>query len=141
MLLALTACVGRFVPAERFKDFLLSQVLDHGDFGEPGARVVQDRLWQETFDITIVPDPNLSSGQQAVVAKDYNMVDGRAALTVRYAMLFCVLKRLGLLEWALTRDLRTQHIGAANEHEVATALERAQQEFDEADVASGAAPR
>lgn len=126
---------------ERFKDFLLSRVLGHGESGEPGARAAQDRLWQETFDITIVPHPELSAGQQAVVAKDYNMADGRAVLTVRYAMLFYVLKRLGLLEGTLTRDPRTQHIVAANEHEVAAALERAQQEFDEADVASGAGPR
>ncbi len=126
---------------ERFKDFLLSRILRYGEIGEPGAGAAQDRLWQETFDITIVPHPDLSVGQQAVVAKDYNMVDGRAVLTVRYAMLFYVLKRLGLLEGARTRDPRTQHIVAANEREVAAALERAQHEFDEADVASGAAPQ
>lgn len=72
----------------RFKDFLLSRVIGYGDFGEPGAGAAQDRLWQESFDIIIVPHPELSAGQQAVVAKDYNMVDGRAVLTVRYAMLF-----------------------------------------------------
>ena len=126
---------------ERFKDFLLSRVLGFGEFGEPGAAAAQDRLWQETYDITLVPHPDLSVGQQAVVAKDYNMADGRAVLTVRYAMLFYVLKRLGLLDGARLRDPRTQHIVAADEDEVAAALERAQQEFDEADVASGAAPR
>lgn len=126
---------------QRFKDFLLSRILGYGELGEPGAGSAQDRLWQETFDITIVPHPDLSAGQQAVVAKDYNMVDGRAVLTVRYAMLFYVLKRLGLLEEARARDPRTQHIVAANECEVAAALERAQHEFDEADVASRAAPQ
>ena len=69
------------------------------------------------------------------------MVDGRAVLTVRYAMLFYVLKRLGLLEEARLRDPRTQHIVAADEQEVAAALERAQHEFDEADTASGAVPK
>lgn len=126
---------------ERFKDFLLSRVLGFGEFGEPGAAAAQDRLWQETFDITLVPHPDLSVGQQAVVAKDYNMADGRAVLTVRYAMLFYVLKRLGLLDGARLRDPRIQHIVAANEHEVAAALERTQQEFNDADSASGAAPR
>ena len=109
--------------------------------GEPGAGAAQDRLWQESFDIIIVPHPELSAGQQAVVAKDYNMVDGRAVLTVRYAMLFYVLKRLGLLEEARLRDPRTQHIVAADEQEVAAALERAQHEFDDADMASGVTPR
>ncbi|WP_456077684.1 WYL domain-containing protein [Kaistia defluvii] len=126
---------------ERFKDFLLSRVLGFGELGEPGAAAAQDRLWQETFDITLVPHPDLSVGQQAVVAKDYNMADGRAVLTVRYAMLFYVLKRLGLLDGARLRDPRTQHIVAADEDEVAAALERAQHEFDEADTASGAVPK
>lgn len=126
---------------KRFKDFLLSRVLGYGEFGEPGAGAAQDRLWQESFDITIVPHPDLSVGQQAVVAKDYNMVDGRAVLTVRYAMLFYVLKRLGLLEGARLRDPRTQHIVAADEGEVTAALERAQHEFDDAEVASRAAPK
>lgn len=121
----------------RFKDFLLSRIIGDGEFGEPGAGAAQDRLWQDTFDIIVVPHPDLSIGQQAVVAKDYNMVDGRAVLTVRYAMLFYVLKRLGLLEGARTRDPRTQHIVAANEREVFAALERAQHEFDGADGASG----
>jgi len=126
---------------QRFEDFLLSRILDYGELGEPGAGAAQDRLWQETFDIIIVPHPELSAGQQAVVAKDYDMVDGRAVLTVRYAMLFYVLKRLGLLQGARTRDPHTQHIVAANESEVAAALERAQHEFDEASIAREAAPR
>lgn len=122
---------------QRFKDFLLSRILDCGEFGEPGAGAMHDRLWQETFDITIVPHPDLSSGQQAVVAKDYNMVDGSAVLTVRYAMLFYVLKRLGLLEGARNRDPRSQHIVAADERGVASALERVQREFGRA----GAVPQ
>ncbi|CDZ41685.1 Hypothetical protein NGAL_HAMBI1145_60210 [Neorhizobium galegae bv. officinalis] len=126
---------------ERFKDFLLSRILGYGELGEPGAGAAHDLLWQETFDIIIVPHPDLSTGQQAVVAKDYNMVDGLAVLTVRHAMLFYVLKRLGLLEGARTRDPRTQHIVAANEREVAAALERAQHEWDKAAVASGTAPQ
>jgi predicted DNA-binding transcriptional regulator YafY len=117
---------------ERFKDFLLSRVLGNGKLGEPGPGAAQDNLWQETFDIAIVPHPDLSAGQRAVVAKDYNMVDGRAVLTVRYAMLYYVLKRLGLLEEARSRDPRTQHIVAANASEVAAALKRTQHELDEA---------
>jgi|TARA_R110001583_G_scaffold190937_3_gene355652 hypothetical protein len=124
---------------ERFKDFLLSRILGYGQIDAPGVGSAHDRLWQETFNITIIPHPDLSTSQQMVVAKDYNMVDGRALLTVRYAMLFYVLKRLGLLEGARSRDPRIQHIVAANEHEVAVALDRAQREFNEADVASGAA--
>ncbi|MFC3061676.1 WYL domain-containing protein [Paenirhodobacter populi] len=115
---------------ERFKDFLLPRILEIGATSAPGADGVQDRLWHETFDIILVPHPELSMGQQAVVAKDYDMDDGRSVLTVRYAMLFYVMRRLGLLEDAKGRDPRIQHIVAANAPELAAALARAQHEFD-----------
>lgn len=127
--------------ADRFKDFLLSRVLGYGEFGEPGAGAAQDRLRQEPFGITIAPHPNLSVGQPAVVGKDYKVQDGRAVLTVPYAMPLYVLERLARLDGARLRVPRTQHIDAADEGEVAADLERTQHEFDEADVAGGAAPK
>lgn len=116
-----------------FKDFLLPRILGLGTSGEAGVNGAEDVLWHEVFDIVIVPHPDLSEGQQAVVAKDYGMTDGRAVLSVRYAMLFYVLKRLGLLENARGRDPRTQHIVAANALELTKALKRAKFEFDDAD--------
>ncbi|MFC3086703.1 WYL domain-containing protein [Tabrizicola soli] len=121
----------------KFKDFLLPRVLDIGGRGAAGASGEQDRLWHDHFDIVITPHPKLSAGQQAVVARDYGMVDGRAALTTRYAMLFYVLKRLGLLEDARSRDPRTQHIVAESDAAVAAALRRANFEFDEAGQTGG----
>ncbi|MDX0488822.1 transcriptional regulator [Sinorhizobium medicae] len=109
---------------QQFKDFLLPRILGIGEQGAAGASSREDALWHETFDIVIAPHPELSPGQQAVVAKDYDMTDGCAVLTVRYAMLFYVLKRLGLLEEARSRDPRTQHIVASNVSEVSQALER-----------------
>ena len=82
---------------KKFKDFLLPRILEVRGAGEPGASADQDRQWNETFDVEIGPHPDLTPSQQAVVAKDYGMKNGRAILTVRYAMLFYVLKRLGLL--------------------------------------------
>ncbi|OWJ76650.1 WYL domain-containing protein [Haematobacter genomosp. 1] len=118
----------------RFKDFLLPRILEIGAACAPGAQGAHDRLWHETFDIILVPHPALSPGQQAVVAKDYDMADGRSVLTVRYAMLFYVMRRLGLLDDAKGRDPRTQHIVAANAPELAAALARAQHEFDGAGI-------
>ncbi|TGD61604.1 WYL domain-containing protein [Tabrizicola sp. WMC-M-20] len=117
-----------------FKDFLLPRVLAVDDLGAPGVGGSQDALWHETFDVVIVPHPNLSTGQQAVVAKDYGMADGKSVLTVRYAMLFYALKRLGLLEDARDRDPRTQHIVAANAADLAKAMDRAKFEFDDAGI-------
>ncbi|TIV13548.1 MAG: transcriptional regulator, partial [Mesorhizobium sp.] len=84
----------------------------------------------------------LTSSQRAVVAKDYGMTNERAVLTVRYAMLFYVLKRLGLLGDAGQQDPHTQHIVALNAHETERALRRAEFEFGEveqAPIVSGSA--
>lgn len=109
-----------------FKDFLLPRILEIGQVSAPDADAAQDGLWNETFDIHLVPHPDLSPGQQAVVAKDYDMAGGLTVLTVRYAMLFYVMRRLGLLDNAAARDPRTQHVVAANAPELAAALARAQ---------------
>ena len=50
------------------------------------------------------------------------MTDGKAVLTVRYAMLFYVLKRLGLLGDATKLSARTQHIVNLNREETEQAL-------------------
>lgn len=64
--------------------------------------------------------------QKKVVAKDYGFAHGDDVITIRYAMLFYVLKRLGLLGDAEKRSARTQHIVALNRKETEAALELAE---------------
>ena len=109
---------------KRFKDFLLSRILSFKDFDEAEFGTAEDVLWQETVDVIIVPHPSLSVGQKAVVAADFDMKDGQASFQVRYAMLFYVLKRLGLLDDAKSKDPRTQHIVAQNAQELDLAMKR-----------------
>lgn len=106
----------------RFKDFLLPRILDIRNRGERGALPNEDRQWAEVFDVVIGPHPDLTRNQKAVVEKDFGMADGKAVLTVRYAMLFYVLKRLGLLEDARKLNARTQHIVNLNREETEQAL-------------------
>lgn len=110
---------------DKFKDFLLPRVLGIGSLGEPGATAEHDALWQERFGVEIGPHPDLTTSQMAVVAKDYGMEEGSAVLTVRYAMLFYVLKRLGLLGDAAKLPARSQHIVVVNQTETKAALEKA----------------
>lgn len=121
----------------KFKDFLLPRILEAGEMGAPGLGGDQDALWQETFDIEIGPHPRLTPSQRAVVAKDYGMINERVVLTVRYAMLFYVLKRLGLLGDASQSDPRSQHIVALNATETARALKRAEFELDDPAPSAG----
>lgn len=116
---------------EKYKDFLLPRILDVRHMDVPGPGGDQDALWKKTFDIEIGPHPNLTPSQRAVVAKDYGMTNERAVLSVRYAMLFYVLKRLGLLSDASQQNPHTQHIVALNAHETERALRRADFEFGE----------
>ena len=111
---------------DKFKDFLLPRVLEIGSLGEPGAPAEHDALWQERFGVEIGPHPDLTTSQQAVVAKDYGMEKASAVLTVRYAMLFYVLKRLGLLGDAAKLPARSQHIVVVNQAETEAALAKAE---------------
>jgi hypothetical protein len=110
---------------DRFKDFLLPRILGIGELGEAGADAQQDTLWQERFGVEIGPHPELTASQKAVIAKDYGMESGAAVLTVRYAMLFYVLKRLGLLGDAARQPARSQHIVVVNRTDTEAALEKA----------------
>lgn len=110
----------------RFKDFLLPRILEVGSKGEPGATGEQDWLWNNYFDVLIGPHPDLTESQKKVVARDYGFDHGNGVLSVRYAMLFYVLKRLGLLTDAAKQSARTQHIVTINRKETEAALEKAE---------------
>lgn len=110
---------------DKFKDFLLPRILGIGALGEGGSDALNDALWQERFGVEIGPHPELTRSQKAVIAKDYGMEGGSAVLTVRYAMLFYVLKRLGLLGDAAKLPARSQHIVVINQDDTAAALEKA----------------
>lgn len=110
---------------DQFKDFLLPRILETGKLGDPGAPAASDELWHEHCDIEVVPHPGLTESQKLVVAKDYGFEGGKGVFSVRYAMLFYALKRLGLLGNPEKEDPRRQHIVALNPDDVQNALEKA----------------
>ena len=110
----------------RFKDFLLPRILETRGKGKPGATSKHDWLWNNFFDVIVGPHPDLTENQKKVVAKDYGLDHGNGVLSVRYAMLFYVLKRLGLLGDAAKQSARTQHIVALNRKETEAALKKAE---------------
>lgn len=111
---------------EKFKDFLLPRILAVRSPGPGGATGQDDLLWQEHVAVEITPHPQLTESQKTVVAKDYGMQDGKAVLSVRTAMLFYVLKRLGLLRDPEKEKPRAQHIVLLNKDYVMAAQKRAE---------------
>lgn len=93
---------------------------------EPDDTARFDRLWNERFDIIVGPHPGLTPSQQKVVELDFGMTNGTLTLSVRYAMLFYVLKRLGLLGAPQLQSPRTQHIVAINREELDAAIQQSQ---------------
>lgn len=110
----------------KFKDFLLPRILEVGGKGEAGETGERDWLWNNYFDVIIGPHPDLTISQKKVVAKDYGLDQGVGVITVRYAMLFYVLKRLGLLGDAAKKSAYTQHIVTINRKQTEAALEKAE---------------
>ena len=110
---------------ELFRDFLLPRILKIGDLEPSDELRRRDDLWHEFFNVEIIANPLLTTNQQLIVGKDYGFIDGKGKISVRYAMLFYVLKRLGLLGKPEDEDPLSQHIVAAHPEDVKIALARA----------------
>lgn len=80
----------------KFKDFILSRCLETRDMDEPAAMPQEDHLWHERFAVTLAPNPALSEGQRAIIARDYEMSNGLIEVPVRKALLYYFQKRLRL---------------------------------------------
>jgi predicted DNA-binding transcriptional regulator YafY len=80
----------------RFKDFILSRILDLGAEIESGKSASHDVHWHEFFEVVLIPNPKLTKSQRETVARDYEMIDGRLHIPIRRALLYYFNKRLRL---------------------------------------------
>jgi hypothetical protein len=81
---------------EVFKDFLLSRILDIRGASESQTSAADDRDWHTEVTLEVAPHPDLSDTQAKVIALDYSMRGGKAKITVRRALIYYALRRLGL---------------------------------------------
>lgn len=79
-----------------FKDFLLSRVVEIGNYGLVMSQSSADEAWHTEVVLQIGPHPELSDNQRRAIEMDYGMENGQVEITVRHALLFYALKRLGL---------------------------------------------
>lgn len=101
-----------------FKDFLLSRIVEVGGQGPVTAEPSTDEAWHTEVVLEIGPHPDLSHNQRRAIEMDYGMQDGRAQITVRRALLFYGLKRLGLDTDPAARRPQDQQIVLLNRDEV-----------------------
>lgn len=81
---------------ECFKDFLLSRILDIRGSRVSDTSADDDYDWHSEITLEVGPHPDLSETQAKIIALDYGMKGGKAQIKVRRALLYYVLRQLGL---------------------------------------------
>jgi len=99
---------------DRFKDFLLSRILDIRGSRESETSADDDRDWHSEVTLEVAPHPELSETQAKVIALDYGMRGGKAKIKVRRALLYYALRRLGLDTHPSARRPQDQQIVLLN---------------------------
>jgi len=99
---------------EAFKDFLLSRIISTRSAEASEVTDAADADWQEQVTLEIGPHPELSESQKKVIALDYGMRDGKTKISVRRALVYYALKRLGLDTNPAARHPKDQQIVLLN---------------------------
>ncbi len=106
-----------------YRDFVLSRFRREPELLGPSSRTAaSDQDWQTQIEVIIGPDPRLNQNQQAVIAQDYGMVEGRWRFTVRAKLLPYLLKLLQLDTTYTLDDPKAQQIVILNQAAVSSWL-------------------
>ncbi|MCP5285419.1 MAG: WYL domain-containing protein [Burkholderiaceae bacterium] len=79
-----------------FRDFVIARVLELEPTEASGPGAEADADWGTEVELVLVPHPKLAKAKRRAIELDYGMRDGEARLTCRKALLFYVLRHLGL---------------------------------------------
>lgn len=101
-----------------FRDFLLSRILDTRGTRKDDISGDKDEDWNQEVTLEIGPHPALSETQQNVIALDYGMRRGKAKISVRRALLYYALRRLGLDTDPSVRPPQDQQIVLLNQDQL-----------------------
>lgn len=108
---------------ERFLDFVFARILSVQATDRPGKSGAEDDAWQRKVSLVVAPDPSLSEAHKRVIELDYEMQGGETTIECRQALLFYILKRLGLLD-EHRAPAHVQQIVLKNRAEIAHLLPR-----------------
>lgn len=68
----------------KYRDFVLSRITEEPDIVGPSQNLRDDDLdWHTFINLTLYPNPFLTEAQQALIARDYAMTDGKLVIRIR----------------------------------------------------------
>jgi len=105
-----------------FKDFVLGRIASAVMGSESVIDVTSDHKWFNYFEVVIGPNPKLNEAQKNIVAMDYGMTDFELKFKCRIALLYYLLKKLGIEQNGNDRAGEEQHIVAVNFDEIQVAM-------------------
>lgn len=100
-----------------FRDFVLARLSKASLLDKSQADTSQDTEWNTEIEVVLAPHPGLSAGQKRAIEVDYNMHNGRLVLRTREALLFYLLRHLGLLPKS-TRGVFSDQVVLDNKREL-----------------------
>jgi len=105
-----------------FKDFVLGRIASAVLGSESHVEVNSDRKWFNYAEVVIGPNPKLNEAQKNIVAMDYGMTDFELKFKCRVALLYYLMKKLGIDRNGSDRAGEEQHIVAVNFEEIQAAM-------------------
>ena len=105
-----------------FKDFVLGRIASASMASESDVDVNSDHKWFNYVDVIIGPNPKLNEAQKNIVVMDYGMTDSELKFKCRIALLYYLVKKLGIDRKESDRAGEEQHIVAINLDEIHAAM-------------------
>lgn len=106
-----------------FKDFVIGRIASASVTHESEVDMNSDHKWFSYVDVVIGPNPKLNEAQKNVVAMDYGMIDFKLKFKCRNALLYYLLKKLGIEQDGSSRAGEEQQIVAINLDEIQKAMQ------------------
>jgi len=105
-----------------FKDFVLGRIASAVMASGSDVDINSDRKWFNYTEVVIGPNPKLNDAQKNIVAMDYGMTDFELKFKCRIALLYYLMKKLGIDRNGSDRAGEEQQIVAVNFDEIQAAI-------------------
>lgn len=101
-----------------FRDFVLARIHQASVVGKQEQPCPVDTLWETLLTVEIGPHPGLSDSQKLAIERDFGMVEGKATITVRAALLSYLLLSLRIGKDDYQREAMAQQTVLLNRKEL-----------------------